>query len=61
MALSNTSGRGEFIQPGCAGGGAVEARLDAVAFVLNFGEVWVHFGYDAGYVEAADVWGVRVC
>lgn len=52
------AGRGaELVDPRGAGGGAVEAGLDAVAFGLDFGEGQVDFGDDAGYVEAFDVCG----
>jgi hypothetical protein len=49
-------GRAELVDPRSAGRRAVEAGLDAVAFVLDLGEDEVDLGDDAGDVEAVDVW-----
>ena len=56
VAGQDGGGGGELIDIGCAGGGAVEALLDAVADVLDEGEGQVDFGDDAGYVETTGIW-----
>lgn len=49
-------GRGaEFIDVVCAGGGTVEAGLDAVTGRLDLGEGEVDFRDDAGHIEALGV------
>lgn len=49
-------GRGrELVDPSSAGGGPVEAVLDAVTCALHGGEGEVYFGDDAGDVEALDI------
>ncbi len=47
---------GELVHVGGAGGRAVQALLDAVAFVLDCGELQVNFGHHAGNVETFGVW-----
>ena len=47
---------GELVHVGRAGGGAVEALLDAVADALDEGEGEVDFGDDARHVESTRVW-----
>jgi len=48
-------GRRELVHPAGAGGRVVQARLDAVALVLDLREGQVDLGHDAGYVKATDV------
>ncbi len=50
---------GKLVHPRGAGGGAVEAGLDAVALGADLREGQVHLGHDAGDVKAADVCGAR--
>ena len=60
VARLDAGGRGELVHIGGAGCGAVEAFLDAVAFVFDLREYEVDFGDDASDVEAFGVlvWGV---
>lgn len=55
MAGLDGRGRREFVHIGGARSWAVQALLDAVAFVLHLREGEVDFGDDAGDVEAAGV------
>ena len=45
----------ELVDVGGAGGWAVQALLDAVAFVFNSGERQVDFGHHAGDVKASGI------
>ena len=58
MTLCDTLGGGEFPHIVCAGLGAFETLLDAIAFVLDFGVGEVDFRYDTCDVEASDVYDV---
>lgn len=51
---------GELVHVGGAGGRAVQALLDAGAFVLDLWELQVHFGHHAGNVETFGVWFIWV-
>ena len=51
----NAGWSGELVDVGSAGGWAVQALLDAVAFVLDSGERQVNFGHHAGDVKASGI------
>ena len=58
MTTCDAVGGGEFPHIVCAGFGAFETLLDAIAFALDFGEGEVNFRYDTCDVEASDVYDV---
>ena len=55
MSTLDAGGTGEFINVVVAGAGSVETGLDAIAFILDFGECKVDFGDNTSNIETSDV------